>query len=35
MKLQVLDLAEADLLSGFKFYEGQSAEMCIRDSLKT
>jgi plasmid stabilization system protein ParE len=25
MKLQVLDLAEADLLSGFKFYEGQSA----------
>ena len=25
MKLQVLDLAEADLLSGFKFYERQSA----------
>jgi len=25
MKLRILDLAEADLLSGFKFYEGQSA----------
>ncbi|MCX6891420.1 MAG: type II toxin-antitoxin system RelE/ParE family toxin [Verrucomicrobia bacterium] len=25
MKLRILDLAEADLLSGFKFYERQSA----------
>lgn len=25
MKLRILDLAEADLLSGYRFYEGQSA----------